>query len=161
DLKWIYPHDWSPDGKFIAAHVQRQDRSAQIALISVQNGSIHPLKTVDWRGPTGIFFSPNGEYLAYDLPTDDRTGNHAVFVIAVDGSRDLPAVTAPSQDAVVGWSPDGKRLLFASDRSGSTDLWSIGFADGNVHGVPELLRRSVGSPTRFETLGMTSAGAVY
>src|ERR1700692_2631291 len=50
----------------------------------------------------------------------------------------------PSQDTVVGWSDDGKRLLFASDRSGSMALWSLPFLNGKVDGPPELLRRDIG-----------------
>jgi Tol biopolymer transport system component len=162
DLKWIFPYDWSPDGKSIAAHLQRNDRTAQIALVSVEDGAIRTLKSVDWRGPSGIFFSPDGKHLAYDLPVDDSpTGNRDVFIIASDGSREMPAVVHPGQDKVVGWSPDGKKLLFASDRSESMALWSIGFADGKVQGPPNFLKASLGSPRQFQNLGITSSGAQY
>ena len=161
DLAWISGYDWSPDNRFIAAYIQRKDRTVQIGLVSVQTGSFRPLKSLDKNAPTGIFFSPDGEYLAYDLPTDAETGNRDVFVISSEGNREITAVASPNQDAIVGWAPDGKHLVFASDRSGSMDLWAIGFENGKIQGPPERLRRGVGSPEHFENLGMTLSGAQY
>ncbi len=37
------------------------------------------------------------------------------------------------------WTPDGSRIVFVSDRSGSLGLWSIRVADGKPAGEPELL----------------------
>jgi Tol biopolymer transport system component len=163
DINWIFPYDWSPDGEVIAAHLQRADRSAQIVLISVRDGSLRTLKSVEWRGPSGIFFSPDGKYLAYDLPVaDDPTGQRDIFVLAADGSREIPAIVHPSHDSIVGWSPDGKYLLFTSDRSGVRALWKIAFSGGKTQGIPEMVRGGIGEPgNRFENLGVTSSGAVY
>jgi Tol biopolymer transport system component len=58
---------------------------------------------------------------------------------------------------MVGWSPDGTRLLFKSDRSGSTDLWALEFAGGKPRGSPELIKRDL----RGFTLGMTASGSLY
>jgi len=74
--------------------------------------------------------SPDGKYVGYDLPESDTSQERDVFVLAVDGTREIPAVIHRGQDIMMGWSPDGARLLFASDRSGSMDLWSLPFADG-------------------------------
>ena len=158
DLKWISPYSWSPDGKSIAVFLQRQDRTGQFAVVSVDDGSLRVLKSVDWRFPAGVFFSPDGKYLAYDTPANDTTGQRDVFVIAADGSREVPAVLGPSRDSVVGWSADGKRLIFASDRSGPRGLWALPFADGQPHGDPELLKSDMGQQ---ENLGMTTSGALY
>src|SRR5205807_218335 len=85
DVQEIRPHDWSPDGKWIAVSLHRVDRSAQIGLVSTENGSLRVLKSVDWRGPSHMFFSPDGKYLAFDLQGD-------VFILAINGSREIPAV---------------------------------------------------------------------
>lgn len=161
DLDWIAGYDWSPDNNFIATAVRRKDRTSQIGVVSIKDASFRPLKSFGWRMPTGIFFSPDGKYLAYDLPADNATGNRDVFVLSSDGSREITAVASPSQDAIVGWSPNGKQLVFASDRSGSMDLWAIEFEDGRVHGPEQRLGRSVGNPEHFENLGMTLSGSQY
>jgi len=165
EIKWISPYDWSPDGKSIAAHINRKDGTAQIALVSTQDGSIQTLKSVAWQGiagvPLGIFFSPDGKYLAYDLPNDDPTGNHDVFILARDGSAEIPAASSSSQDVVTGWSPDGRRLLFASDRTGSWSLWAVAFGGGKTQGRPEFVRTALGPQTHGENLGLTSSGTQY
>ncbi|HWU38964.1 MAG TPA: hypothetical protein VN203_15040, partial [Candidatus Acidoferrum sp.] len=144
DVEWTDPGDWSPDGSSISVMVHRADKTGQIGMLSVADGALHVLKSVDWRGAQTMVFSPDGKYLAYDLPAGDNTEQRDIFVLATDGSREVPAVVSPSQDTVVGWSNDGKRLLFASDRSGSMALWSLPFLNGKVDGPPELLRRDIG-----------------
>lgn len=59
---------------------------------------------------------------------------------------------------MMGWSPDGKRLLFGSDRTGSVGLWSQPLADGKPHGTPELVKAEIGL---VEPMGMTRAGSLY
>ena len=158
DVNYISPDDWSPDGKWVAVQVHRKDRSTQIGLIAIQDGSLRVLKSVGWRGPTRLCFSTDGKYLAFDLPAGDTTEQRDIFLLAIDGSEEIPAVVHPSQDVLVGWSPDGKRLLFASDRSGTTGLWSLAFADGRPQGAPELLKPEIG---RHEFMGVTTSGALY
>jgi Tol biopolymer transport system component len=149
DVEFAVPGDWSPDGKFISVAIGRNDKTSQIGLVSVADGALRVLKSVDWRGPTMLVFSPDGKYLAYDIPANDSSDQRDILVLAIDGSREIPVIVGPSQDTVVGWSNDGKRLLFASDRSGSEALWSVSFADGKVQGTPELLRRDIGQFSRL------------
>jgi hypothetical protein len=52
----IAPMAWSPDGRSIAVSLRRRDRTAQIGLVTLADGSLRVLQTVDWRGPTRIFF---------------------------------------------------------------------------------------------------------
>jgi Tol biopolymer transport system component len=150
--------DWSPDGKWIATVMDRKDGTKQIGLVGVQDGSVRVLKSMDWRGPTSVFFSPDGHDLALDLPVTDDSGQRDVFVLAVDGSREVQAVVHPSNDVSMGWSPDGKHLLFASDRNGSTDLWTLSFSEGRPQGVAELVKANIGNAW---SLGVTDTGALY
>jgi Tol biopolymer transport system component len=158
EIDSVHPWDWSPDGKWIAVEINRVDKTAQIGIISVADGTLRILKSVDWRGSTMLVFSPDGKYLAYDLPAGDDVQQRDVFVLAVDGSREIPAIIGPSQDVVIGWTNDGSRLLFASDRGGSVGLWSVRFADGKIEGGLELLRRDLGELSRF---GFTESGKLY
>jgi len=158
DIAWFTPYDWSPDGKWVAVDVTRKDRTRQIGLVSVQDGSLHVLKSVDWRGAVSVFFSPDGNYLGYDLPESDTSQERDVFVLAIDGTRETPAIVHRGQDFMMGWSPDGKRLLFRSDRTGSMGLWGLPFADGKPQGVPELIKADIGPAG---PLGLTSSGALY
>src|SRR5258707_1757255 len=158
DVKWISPDDWSPDGTSIAVQIRRTDKTAQIGIVSVPDGSLRVLKSVDWRGVRRLFFSPDGKYLGYDLPESDTSEQRDVFVMAIDGTREIPAVVHRGQDIMMGWSPDGNRLLFASDRTGSMDLWALPIANGKPLGAPELIKADIG---RAESMGLTRSGALY
>jgi Tol biopolymer transport system component len=158
EIAWIGPVDWSPDGKWIAVRIQRPDKSGQIGLVSVSDGSLRVLKSLDWRGTTALQFSTDGNFLAYDVPVADNTEQRDIFVIAADATREVPAVVNPGQDMVIGWSRDGKRLLFESDRSGSMSLWSLPFANGQVDGQPELVRSDIGNVV---SLGLADSGKLY
>jgi Tol biopolymer transport system component len=157
DSEWIAPFDWSPDGKWVAMHLVRKDRSSQIALVSVPEGQLRVLKSTDWRGPTRMFFSPDGKYLAYDMPENETSRQRDVFVLAVDGTREIPAVAGQGDEAVMGWSPDGKWLLFAKNRTESTGLWGLRFADGKPQGAPEMMKADIANAA---ALGVTHSGAL-
>lgn len=155
----IAPYDWSPDGKWIAATLWRKDRTAQLGLISAHDGSLRVLKSINWSGPTRMFFSPDGRFLAYDVLAGDAADQRDVFVLAADGSREMAAVSSPNQDIVMGWSPDGRYLLFSSDRTGSMGLWAVPMHDGRPQGQPELLKANIGI---FESsMGVTASGTLY
>jgi dipeptidyl aminopeptidase/acylaminoacyl peptidase len=113
---------------------------------------------VDWKGPTKIFFSPDGRFIAYDLMVADKSDERHVYVMAVDGSRETAAVAHTSQNIIMGWSPDGQHLLFASDRSGSFGLWGLPIADGKPSGTATLLKPDTAS---FWSLGLTASGTMY
>jgi Tol biopolymer transport system component len=157
DLDGLYVHDWSPDGKWLAAALERKNRTAQIALVSTADGAVRVLKSIDWRGVSEIAFSPDGKYLAYDLPVNADSEQREIHVMTLDGGRETSPVARPANDRVLGWSPDGKALLFASDRSGLSGVWSLPVADGKPLGEPELIRANI-NPT---SLGMTRSGALY
>jgi Tol biopolymer transport system component len=158
DITGIAPFDWSPDNTSLAVHVTRNDLTGQIGLLDVQSGRLTVLKTIGWGGPTKIFFSPDGKQIAYDLPDADDASRRNVFTMAVDGSRETTVVSHPSLNTIMGWSPDGKYLLFASDRTGVMGLWTLRMRDGAPHGAPEQVKTDIGS---FWSLGLTSDGALH
>jgi Tol biopolymer transport system component len=158
DVDRVAPYDWTSDGKWIAVQIQRRDRTKQIALVSTSGGSLRVLKSIDWRAGGKLSFSPDGKYLAYDLAPDDSSEQRDIFLLATDGSRNVPAVIHAANDYVIGWSPDGTRLLFSSDRTGSVGLWAVVVASGKPVGVPELIQPDIG---RAQSLGLTQSGAMY
>ena len=157
DIKWFFPHDWSPDNKWIALSFGRRDRSTHIGLVSVSSGQLTDLKTVDWRGPARMVFSPDGRYLAYDLSVQS-TAQRDVFVMDVVRQRTAPAVISPSNDLLAGWSPDGSTLLFTSDRSGALGVWGVSMASGKPADAPRMIKPDLGS--RAFTISVTASGTL-
>ncbi len=158
DVEWIRASDWSPDGQQVLVLLTRRDQTNQIAVITVADRSLTVLKTFDWRYPAHARFSPDGQSIVYDVAPDEEDLARDIFVLAADGSREVPLIEHPANDSVLGWTPDGQRVLFASDRSGSRDVWLIRIADGEVPHAPELLKAGVGN---IQPLGLTRNGSFY
>ena len=148
---------WSPDGKYVLVTFRREDRTNQLGLVSVADGSVRVLKTLDWRYPIGVSFSPDGRYIAYDLPKENSP-NRDIFLLATDGSRETPLIEHPANNQFPVWAPDGKRIVFVSDRTGSLDAWLIQVADGKPRGAPELIKSGIGP---IWPLGFTRNGSFY
>jgi Tol biopolymer transport system component len=158
DSRGVAPYDWSADGKWLAVFVERPDKTGQIGVVSTSNGALRVLKSVDWKGPIKIFFSPDSRYIAYDLKASDTGPERHIFVMAIDGSSETAAVADPSGNTVMGWSPDGRYLLFGSDRSGSMALWGLPMTGGKPRGPATLLRAGIGSGW---SVGTSASGALY
>ena len=67
---------------------------------------------------SGPVFSPDGQMLAY---TGDYDGNPDVYVVPVAGGEPRRLTWYPGPDVAVGWTPDGKRVLFRSHRDSTND----------------------------------------
>jgi TolB protein len=52
-------------------------------------------------------------------------GTMQLFISASDGSDEHPLLAAPHDDYDAVWAPDGKSIVFTSDRNGSGDLFRI------------------------------------
>ncbi len=159
---YVEPKAWSPDGKQILVTFAMKDRSTQIVMVSPADGSVRVLKEVKsdpWEvSLSQMCLSPDGRYIAYSLRQKDKETNHDVFLLSADGSRELPVVTHPADDYFLGWVPDGKTLLFASDRTGAVSGWAIEVVDGKPQGSPRLLKSDIG---RITPLGFTEKGTFY
>ena len=153
-----FPTDWSPDGKNILAVLDRKDKTHQIALVSSQDASVHPLNNFDPRGKVRPRFSPDGRYIAYSLQQGPKSGEFDIFVLALDGGREIPLVQHPANDVFPDWTPDGKGILFLSNRTGIMGAWWIQVAEGNPRGTPELVKPDL----RLDhAMGFTRNGSYY
>ncbi len=158
-IQWVDPHGWSPDGSQILTMLSTGG-TGQIALVSVVDGSVRVLKSVDRLGsPRTMSFSPDGQYIAYDHPVQEGSAQRDIFVMSADGSRETSVVRHPSDDRLFGWSPDGTRILLASDRSGTWDAWAVPVRDGAAHGEAERIQQDIGWVSWI--LGVTPDGDVY
>ena len=143
-MTWIVPSAWSPDGKDILGLFTAKGGTNQIGLVSVSDGSLRVLKSLDWRYPGKMNFSPDGRSIVYDFRPKEESPQRDIFVLASDGSREIPLVKHPADDYLLGWSPEGRWILFASDRRGSWDAWAIEVADGKPQGAPALVKLGIG-----------------
>ena len=89
-----------------------------------------------FRRVTDPQISPDGKHVAYAVTTvslpDNSTKSH-LWVAACDGSSPPRQLTrAEKKDSRPQWSPDGKWILFQSNRTGTSELWVIQLTGGEA-----------------------------
>jgi len=94
-------------------------------------------------------YSPDGRWIAF---TGEYDGNIDAYVIPADGGEPRRLTWHPAPDVVVGWTPDGKKVLFQSARDAYADFNRI-YAVPVTGGVPEVLPM-----WRAETASFSSDG---
>ena len=159
DIVWIGAFDWSNDGAWLAVAIERKGNTGQLGLINTADSSLRILKSIPNNPfPVNMFFSPDGAFIAYDASMGAPFRQQRdVFVRAIAGG-DETAVVRGGNNGVMGWTRDGRWLLFSSDRAGSNGIWSLAIVNGKPQGEPALVK-DVGS-LRMASLGVTRTGAL-
>jgi Tol biopolymer transport system component len=103
-------------------------------------------------------FSPDGSYLAYDFMTDVGSREGDIYIVSQDGKEGKVLIQHPAHDYLLTWTPDGKKILFASDRLDTYDLWAVGVEEGNPMGDPLRIKPNVGE---IFSLGFDPEGSFY
>ena len=160
EMDWAQCHDWSADGKQILACFKKKDQTKHIGLVSVADGSVRHLKDLgkgqSW--PRCMRFSPDGRNIVFDYAQEKDNPSNDIFLLSSDGGSLTSLVEHPSNDYVLGWMPDGKGVLFASNRSGTVGTFIIQVKDRAPVGEPELIKQITG---HVEPLGFAKDGSYY
>ncbi len=152
---------WSPDGKYILTQFWERE-TIKIGFVSVADGSERIIKTLNlkrlgYNAGMKMGYSPDGRYIAYSYPEEDSPSSD-IFLLSVDGKEELPLIEHPANDVYLGWVPDGKSILFASDRRGSRDAYTMLIENGKPKGNPELVKTDMGE---ISPVGFSKAGSFY
>jgi len=96
---------------------------------------------LEWASDPQI--SPDGQRIVYvrnfmDVKSDRRRSN--LWIVNFDGSDERPLTTGLQNDVAPRWSPDGKRVLYASTLDGTTQLFVRWVATGEVARLTQLQR---------------------
>ena len=160
----VWALDWSSDGENVLAgrncdQEASGDGNFQLVLLSVRDSTARLLKDFGRAAFGGSrAFSPDDQYVVYDLPVEADSGMRDVWVMAADGSSDIPIVQHPANDRVLGWAPGTDYVLFLSDRDGTWDVWAATVVSGRAQGAPRLLHRNIGE---VQPIDFTSDGDLF
>ncbi len=139
---YAMPRDWSADGRKILAIVYGPPH--RMVWISASDGSIQQIKDIGKEYPGKFDVSPDGRFLACDLPQAEDTKTRDVFLLDLRDNREIRLAEHPADDRLLGWTPNGKWILFASNRSDKWDAWLLGIRDGKPAGPPQLVKANIG-----------------
>ena len=132
-LSWDYAPTWSPDGKQIAYHADRDNSTAsggdRIWRVSVDGGgepvAVTGSGTPAWHANWG----PNGEiaFMRYDRWYYEWI----IAAIKPDGTdqRDIVVATSSTQHD---WSPDGSRIAFNKVADRQEEIFTVAAAGGDL-----------------------------
>jgi imidazolonepropionase-like amidohydrolase/Tol biopolymer transport system component len=83
---------------------------------------LRPTRTANWTTSVGhwmsVDISPDGRSLVFDLLGD-------LYTMPSSGGKATPLTRGMAFDGQGRFSPDGKRVVFVSDRDGAWNLWTI------------------------------------
>lgn len=136
---------WSPDGKEILCATEGvtgpfiRRHTSQIYRVDLATGRWRLVHQGDAVQPS---WSPNGFRIAYW--GFSPSGQRVIWTIPAGGGKADQVTQGTSVDWNPVWSPDGRFLYFASDRSGVTNLWRLPIDErtGRVRGEPEPVTTS-------------------
>ena len=123
------------DAQAQIAFSSRRDGNSEIYVMNADGTNQRRLtnnRANDWFPA----WSPDGRRIAF---VSERDGHvHAqhgwptseIYVMAADGSHPQNITNDPSDDREASWSPDGKRIVFASRRDGNYEIYVMA-ADGS------------------------------
>jgi Tol biopolymer transport system component len=122
---------WSPDGTRIAFTGTRD-----VFIVRIADRRLTNLTRSDesWRGNFTPSFSPDGKLIAFSRST--TAFNNDIFVMRANGTGLRRLTKTVGTDGRWGeehgpaWSPDGRRLVYVSNRDGNWELYTIGL-DGS------------------------------
>jgi Tol biopolymer transport system component len=155
--------DWSPDAGSILAF-REIEKGFELTLISTVDGSVRILRSIssgvvfnDWYWQRASF-SRDGRFIAFSFMREGSPPVSEVFLMTADGRNEVVVAGHPTKNRLLGWTPDGRSLVFSSGRSGTWDLWSVRITDGKQQGEPELLTKEFPSG---RVIGFAPNGSLY
>jgi eukaryotic-like serine/threonine-protein kinase len=115
---------------FFAADAQQSAPSGKAAPKGSVQGRLtwfdRQGKIVGTLGEPGLYrtltISPDGKRVAFER-TDPQTQNRDLWLLDIAGGASTRFTSNPGWEAFPTWSPDGRRIVFTSNRSGTFDLY--------------------------------------
>ena len=137
--------DWTEDGRILAM-LWRDEDLFELGLVSVEDGSVQVI--TEWAEedrvyPSSAKISPDGRFLAYDPAPRAKTEKRDILVMPLDGGEPVAVVEGPGADLLMDWMPDGRGILFHSDRGLTEGIWMMPVVNGRPAGEPTLLKGGV------------------
>jgi Tol biopolymer transport system component len=156
EITYLVPHAFTRDSSWILTTAYRHNGREQLLLVSTLDGRRVLVQDLGGREhPRYVSLSPDDRFVVYDGPGAGESKTRDIFISRTDGTGRRRLITDPANDGNATWTPDGRFVLFTSDRAGTMDLWRVAVMEGNVSAAPERTYRDIG---RILPVGITNEG---
>ena len=141
----VEPWSWSPDSRWLAVTAfDKNGPGGSILVVSADGSQSRVALKLPDRTPSGVWFSPDGKWLAYQASHDASpqmppmvardTRQQSVYVISADQANSAP-VQIVADAGIMGWTPDASALLFRRERNTLMELYVQPVSNGRAAGV--------------------------
>ncbi len=115
------PGSWSRDDKeiYVCLRELRSPKST-IQILSLESGRRRPFLTDTTLAYRMLDISPDGTLIAYSACSGR---NCDLWLVSSAGGASIRLTTFPGGDDSPSWSPDGRRLVFASSRTAMGNIY--------------------------------------
>ncbi len=131
--------DWSPDGsRIVFAHVTSPSvndwPTSDVSIVDVAGARITPLAATV-ASEDGPGYSPDGKWIAIsasDGPPRWAQSDRLVIYPATGGAGRQMAVSHDAAPNVIGWSPDGAKIMFTEPKGTGTAMYTVDVTAGTI-----------------------------
>jgi len=144
----IYSPDWSWDGRNILFVIANpEEEVGKMAVIPSSGGEPRIVVIIGYdEGDNYPQVSPDGKSIVGQRMKD---GNWDIYIWTIDGNQKIRLTEHPAVDSQPYWSPDGRFIVFMSDREKTEDLWAIPVQGIQPAGAPVRITRNLGKNVRL------------
>jgi Tol biopolymer transport system component len=119
-----YGAQFSPDGKKIAFESNRSG-TPQVWVCEADSSNPTQLTSMA-EFPGSPDWSPDGRQIAFDARAEVNNDDiRHIYVMNAEGGPPRRITTGATYDGMSSWSRDGRWIYFASNRSGSWQVWKV------------------------------------
>lgn len=155
--KYSHPYSWSSDAKHILAVLCHGKKGHEIVIVSVEDHSVKSLKKLEGGSHPLISLSPDNKTVAYSFTPDLNSPKTDIFLLNIEDGTEKILVDHPETDFSPLWMPDGKHIIFFSDRTGSVSVWSQQVSEGKANGEEKLIKNL----NRLDAKGIIQNGDLF
>ena len=148
---YVYPLDWSDKNHAILIALDNYtEKICRLAVLPENGGEPCTIVSGDLNELADLGqFSPDGKCIV-GMKRIEK--NMDIYVWTVDGGGEIRITVHPADDEYPLWSPDGKYIVFVSNRAKTVDLWAVPMAGSQPSGDPIRIQADIGKnkiPTDF------------